>query len=86
IVFPEAVHTEAEHAYFSLMQLYLTGETSGPIYDDVIASLCDIAAGSTDDLTAQRIQDIAIFAAAGDTYMALSKCRHLLKADGGRDG
>jgi len=86
IVFPEAVQTAAEHAYFALMQLYLTGETSGAIYDDVIVSLCDIAASTKDDLVAQRVQDIAIAAAAGDTYIALSKCRKLLKVDGGRDG
>lgn len=82
VVFPETVKTAAEHAYFAIMQLYLTGETSGSLYDDAVLALCDVAAQSEDDLVRRRSVDIGVCLAQGDTYSGLSKCRKLLKSYG----
>lgn len=86
VVFPESVRNAAEHAYFALMQLYLTGETEGALYEDAIAALCDVAHQSQDDLIRRRVSEIGFSIAEGDTYAALSKCRKLLKAQGDGHG
>lgn len=86
VVFPEAVQNAAEHAYFALMQLYLTGESVGPLFEDAMAALCDVAHQSNDELIRRRVSEIGFAMAEGDTYLALSKCRKLLKAHGGAHG
>ncbi|MEO1642745.1 MAG: flagellar biosynthesis repressor FlbT [Pseudomonadota bacterium] len=85
VVFPEAIQSLAEHAYFAIMQIYLTSETEGELYIDATSALADLAATSADDILKQRALDISILLADARVYEALSKCRKLMKAAGGQN-
>ena len=57
ILQPDAVRTSAERVYFAIMQLYLTGEHDGAIYDQVAAALtaarCHLFGSNTAPLASQ---------------------------------
>ena len=36
---PEAAESPVEHLYFAIMQMYLTGETEGPLYDQAVTAI-----------------------------------------------
>ncbi|MEM7493212.1 MAG: flagellar biosynthesis repressor FlbT [Pseudomonadota bacterium] len=82
VVFPETIESLAEHAYFAIMQIYLTGETDGALYEDATMALTDLAAISRDDLLKQRVLDVSILLADAKVYEALSKCRKMIKTGG----
>ncbi|MCR9271300.1 MAG: flagellar biosynthesis repressor FlbT [Hyphomonadaceae bacterium] len=77
---PEATESPEEHLYFAVMQMYLTGETEGQLYDQTVTAIAAVL--NTTDSADEREQLIKISTAcaAGETYQALSLCRKLLKA------
>ncbi|MHA7900403.1 MAG: flagellar biosynthesis repressor FlbT [Henriciella sp.] len=77
---PEATESPEEHLYFAVMQMYLTGETEGQLYDQTVTAIAAVL--NTTDSADKREQLIKISTAcaAGETYQALSLCRKLLKA------
>lgn len=83
---PEATESSEDHLYFAVMQMYLTGETEGQLYDQTVTAIA--AAMNEADTEEQRASLIAISTAcaAGETYQALSLCRKLLKAAEARNG
>ena len=86
VVFPEDINTLVQHAYFAIMQMYLTGETASGLYDDAMNVLADLVATSQDDILTQRALDVSILLAEDRIYNALSKCRQMMKAAGGQNG
>ena len=86
VVFPEDINTLVQHAYFAIMQMYLTGETDCGLYDDAMNVLADLVATSQDDILTQRALDVSILLAEDRIYNALSKCRQMMKAAGGQNG
>ena len=86
VVFPEDINTLVQHAYFTIMQMYLTGETDSGLYDDAMNVLADLVATSQDDILTQRALDVSILLAEDRIYNALSKCRQMMKAAGGQNG
>ncbi len=77
---PDDARSAEEHLYFAVMQMYLTGQTEGQLYDQTVMTIA-AALNETkkEDLRAQ-IVEISAACAAGQTYQALSLCRKLLKA------
>lgn len=77
---PDETRSAEEHLYFAVMQMYLTGQTEGQLYDQtVMAIAAALNETKKEDLRAQ-IVEISTACAAGQTYQALSLCRKLLKA------
>lgn len=77
---PEATQTPMEHLYFAVMQMYLTGETEGALYDQAVTALAAAMSEQTDEDVRDRLIEISAACAAGETYQALTRCRKLLKA------
>ena len=61
---PEDADTPVKLAYFSLMQMYLVGETEGPAYDSAIQAIGGILASTDDEATRESALVIARAAAA----------------------
>ncbi|MEM8616248.1 MAG: flagellar biosynthesis repressor FlbT [Pseudomonadota bacterium] len=80
VLHPETLQTPEKRAYFALMQMYLTGETTGKLYEALIEALSDVLAKQSDDLHRQRALEVTRAAAAEETYVALSLARRLVKA------
>lgn len=86
VLHPEATRTPEQHLYFAVMQMYLTGETEGPLYDQTVSAItAAMNTEKTEDGRA-RLIDISAACAAGETYQALSLCRKLLEAGEGGNG
>ena len=83
---PEATESPAEHLYFAVMQMYLTGETEGQLYDQTVTAI----AAAMNETESAEIRDLLIgvstASAAGETYQALSLCRKILKAAEAKNG
>lgn len=77
---PDATETPTEHLYFAVMQMYLTGETEGALYDQAVTALAAAMSEQTDEDVRERFIEISAACAAGETYQALTRCRKLLKA------
>lgn len=77
---PEATQTPTEHLYFAIMQMYLTGETEGALYDQAVTAIAAAMSESNDEAVRDRLIEISAACAAGETYQALTRCRKLLKA------
>lgn len=83
---PEATQSPVEHLYFALMQMYLTGETEGALYDQAVTAIAAaLGEAETEDMRDQLV-DISATCAAGETYKALTRCRKLMKAAEAGDG
>ena len=83
---PEATRSAEEHLYFAVMQMYLTGETEGQLYDQAVTAIAAAMGEAKDKDGRDKLIDISMACAAGETYQALSLCRKLLKAAEGRNG
>ncbi len=77
---PEATQTPTEHLYFAVMQMYLTGETEGALYDQAVTAIAAAIGETQDGEVRERLIEISAACAAGETYQALTRCRKLLKA------
>lgn len=78
---PEAAKTPGEQVYFAIMQLYLMGEHDGAVYDQVAAALTGALKSARSDLQRAALVEMSRACAAGETYMALSKCRKYMKRE-----
>jgi len=83
---PEATESPAEHLYFAVMQMYLTGQTEGQLYDQTVTAIAAAMDVAEDDIQRDLLIQISTASAAAETYKALSLCRKLLKAAGGEKG
>lgn len=81
IMFPEQVEGLEGAAYFAVMQMYLTGDTDGPLYDACISALADLMEKATDQQVRQDILGITRALAGGQVYKALGTCRKLVRHD-----
>ena len=77
---PEATQSPTQHLYFAVMQMYLTGETEGALYDQAVTAIAAAMGESKTDDQRQNLIEISAACAAGETYQALTRCRKLLKA------
>ncbi|WP_084398420.1 flagellar biosynthesis repressor FlbT [Henriciella aquimarina] len=77
IIFPDRIRTQAEAAYFAVMQLYLTGETDGAVFDTCIAALADLMEEAPDQASRDKVLDITRAVAAGQIYRGLGAFRKL---------
>lgn len=77
---PEATQSPEEHLYFAVMQMYLTGETEGPLYDQTVTAIAAALTQADIAETRELLLQISTACAASETYQALSLCRKLLKA------
>lgn len=78
LMFPDQVNDAYDAIYFAVMQLYLTGETEGPLYDNCISVLADAIEKTRDAQVSDAILSITRSLAAGEIYLALGACRKLL--------
>ncbi|MCH2078873.1 MAG: flagellar biosynthesis repressor FlbT [Henriciella sp.] len=83
---PEATESPAEHLYFAVMQMYLTGQTEGQLYDQTVTAIAAAMQDAQDDTQRDLLIQISTASAAAQTYQALSLCRKLLKAAGAENG
>ncbi|MHA7857940.1 MAG: flagellar biosynthesis repressor FlbT [Henriciella sp.] len=83
---PEATESPAEHLYFAVMQMYLTGQTEGQLYDQTVTAIAAAMDVAEDDIQRDLLIQISTASAAAETYKALSLCRKLLKAAGAENG
>ena len=83
---PEATESPAEHLYFAVMQMYLTGQTEGQLYDQTVTAIAAAMEDAEDDAQRDMLIQISTASAAAQTYQALSLCRKLLKAAGAENG
>lgn len=81
IMQPEDANTPARRAYFSVMQMYLTGETEGPAYDHTMRALADLIAVTPILEERQLIAEISAYVSSSRLYQALAKCRKLVQRD-----
>ena len=81
IMFPEDVQSTRDAAYFAVMQIYLTGDTGGPLYDACISSLADLMDAVDDEAGREEVLGIARSLAAGNIYQALGACRKLVRSE-----
>lgn len=77
---PDATQSAEEHLYFAVMQMYLTGETEGALYDQAVTAIAAALQNTKKKDGRDRLIEISTACAAGETYQALSLCRKLLKA------
>ena len=77
---PDQTRSAEEHLYFAVMQMYLTGQTEGQLYDQAIMAIASALNETKNEDKRARIVEISTACAAGQTYQALSVCRKLLKA------
>ena len=80
VLYPEQATTAYEHAYFAVMQMYLTGETEGALYDQAASALTEAMQTTSDETMREILTHISSACAAGETYAALSLCRKLVKS------
>ena len=83
---PEATESPVEHLYFAVMQMYLTGQTEGQLYDQTVTAIAAAMEDAEDDAQRDMLIQISTASAAAQTYQALSLCRKLLKAAGAENG
>nr|WP_070958615.1 flagellar biosynthesis repressor FlbT [Hyphomonas sp. Mor2] len=83
---PDATETPIEHLYFAIMQMYLTGETEGALYDQAVTAIAAAMGETKDEEARGRLVEISAACAAGETYQALTRCRKLLKAAEAENG
>ena len=83
---PEATESPVEHLYFAVMQMYLTGQTEGQLYDQTVTAIAAAMEDAKDDTQRDLLIQISTASAAAQTYQALSLCRKLLKAAGAENG
>lgn len=83
---PEATESPVEHLYFAVMQMYLTGQTEGQLYDQTVTAIAAAMDDAKDDTQRDLLIQISTASAAAQTYQALSLCRKLLKAAGAENG
>jgi flagellar protein FlbT len=83
---PEATQSSVEHLYFAVMQMYLTGQTEGQLYDQTVTAIAAIMDETKDETERDLLIQVSTACAAAETYQALSLCRKLLKAAGARNG
>ena len=77
---PDATQSAEEHLYFAVMQMYLTGETEGPLFDQAVTAIASALDQTKNEDGRAHLVEISTACAAGETYQALSSCRKLLKA------
>jgi len=77
---PDETRSAEEHLYFAVMQMYLTGQTEGQLYDQAIMAIAAALNETKKEDVRAHIVEISTACAAGQTYQALSLCRKLLKA------
>jgi len=77
---PDATQSAEEHLYFAVMQMYLTGETEGQLYDQTVTAIAAALNQTNSKSGREHLIKISTACAAGETYQALSLCRKLLKA------
>ncbi len=80
---PEDAETPAERAYFSIMQMYLLGETDGPAYVQAADALAGLMVAAGDPALRAQVLDISADVASGDLYRALTRCRKMMAAESG---
>ncbi len=83
---PDATKTPAEHLYFAVMQMYLTGETEGTLYDQAVIAIAAAMEETQDEAARARLVEISAACAAGETYQALTRCRKMMKAAEAENG
>ncbi len=83
---PDATQSPTEHLYFAIMQMYLTGETEGSLYDQAVTAIASAIGESKDETVRDHLIEIWAACAAGETYHALTRCRKLLKAAEAENG
>lgn len=83
---PEATESPVEHLYFAVMQMYLTGQTEGQLYDQTVTAIAAAMDSAKDDTQRDLLIQISTASAAAQTYQALSLCRKLLKAAEAENG
>ncbi len=83
---PEATESPVEHLYFAVMQMYLTGQTEGQLYDQTVTAIAAAMDSAKDDMQRDLLIQISTASAAAQTYQALSLCRKLLKAAEAENG
>ena len=77
---PDETRSAEEHLYFAVMQMYLTGQTEGQLYDQAVMAIAAALNETKKEDVRAHIVEISSACAAGQTYQALSLCRKLLKA------
>lgn len=77
---PDDTRSAEEHLYFAVMQMYLTGQTEGQLYDQAVMAIAAALNETKKEDVRAHIVEISTACAAGQTYQALSLCRKLLKA------
>ena len=85
ILHPEDAHTPTQRAYFAVMQMYLLGQPSGPVFEAAMASLADLLRVTPDPTTRQKIVEISAAIAAGELYRALTGCRKIMRDSQGAE-
>jgi len=81
IMQPEDANTPARRAYFAVMQMYLTGESDGPAYDEAARALAGLLGVARNAQARQQVLEISRDVACGDLYRALTACRKLMAED-----
>ena len=79
IMYPENVGNVFDATYFTVMQIYLTGETEGPLYDACISALADLMEITADPEMKQEALSISRWLASGQTYKALGACKKIIR-------
>ncbi|MEM6534725.1 MAG: flagellar biosynthesis repressor FlbT [Pseudomonadota bacterium] len=79
ILRPDDAVSASERAYFAIMQMYLTDEIDGPLYDQAASALSAALSSVESDEMRAMILSISKACAAGETYKAISECRKLMK-------
>ncbi len=86
VLHPEATRTPAQHLYFAVMQMYLTGETEGVLYDQSVTAIAAAMGQVSFPEERAKLIEISSACAAGQIYQALSLCRKLMKSEDEADG
>lgn len=81
IMQPEEATTPTRRAYFSIMQMYLVGESEGPAYDRTVRALADLLAVTPSSEVRDIISEISAAVSAGELYKGLAKCRKLVQRE-----
>lgn len=80
IMMPEQAKTPAKRAYFAVMQLYLTGDLSGPSYDRAARALSELLGVARNQDDRECIVDVSADLTAGLVYKGLGRCKSLIKS------
>ena len=80
IMQPEEATTPARRAYFAIMQMYLTGQTEGPSFDEAAQALTGLVSDGAPQQREDAVE-IARLIAGGNLYRGLSQCRKLVAAE-----